>query len=237
MKAFEYELESLSDLIFEMFELVKDQMHLTKEALLTGDQDLSCEIMLKEKRVNAYELSVDRECEDFLALQTPVASDLRFTMAVLKISGSLERIGDHAYRISSFVFDDLMKLNKELVELLHIPTLFDEIDDMLINATDALESGNIKLAKKVFKQDKTLDKINGKLPKLLEEHYKKGDVDIENIILLSRTIGKLERVGDLAKNIAEEIIFYYESKVIKHKKKNKRIEKKLEGVTNKLDDK
>jgi phosphate transport system protein len=233
MKPFEYELESLSDLIFEMFELVKDQMHLTKEALLTGDQDLSSEIMMKEKRVNAYEISVDRECEDFIALQTPVASDLRFTIAALKISGSLERIGDHAYRISSFVFDDLMKLNKELVELLQIPTMFDDIDDMLINACDALESGDIKLAKKVFKQDKTLDKINRDIPKLLGEYYKKDNYNIQNIILLSRTIGKLERVGDLAKNIAEEVIFYYESKVIKHKKKNKRIEKKLEGITDK----
>lgn len=233
MKAFEYELENLSDLIFEMFELVKDQMHLTKEALLTGDQDLSCEIMLKEKRVNSYELSIDRECEDFLALQTPVASDLRFTMAVLKMSASLERIGDHAYRISSFVFDDLMKLNKQIVELLQIPTLFDEIDDMLTNVIEALETGDLKLAKKVFKQDKTLDKVNSKLPKLLTEYHEKHDGSIENLILLSRTIGKLERVGDLAKNIAEEVIFYYESKVIKHKKKNKRIEKKLEGVIDK----
>lgn len=235
MKAFEYELESLSDLIFEMLDLVKDQIHLTKEALLTGDQDLSSEIMRKEKRVNAYEISVDRECEDFLALQTPVASDLRFTMAVLKISSALERIGDHAYGISSFVFDDLLKLNKELVELLQIPTLFDDIDDMLSNTIEALESGDIKLAKKVFKQDKEIDKINRKLPKLISEYYKKNDGNIEDLILLSRTIGKLERVGDLTKNIAEEIIFYYESKVIKHKKKNKRIEKKLQAESTNKD--
>lgn len=229
MKAFEYELESLSDLLFEMLDLVKDQIHLTKQALLTNDHDLSSEIMLKEKRVNAYEISIDRECEDFLALQNPVASDLRFTMAALKIAGSLERIGDHAYRISSFVFDDLMDLNEDLIEIIQLPVLFDEIDLMLENVNDALESGELEVAKKVFKQDKKLDKLNKKLPALLEEYVSKNKSSISNIILVSRTIGKLERAGDLIMNIAEEIIFYYESKVIRHKKKNKRIEKKLEG--------
>lgn len=229
MKAFEYEIENMRSLLFEMFELVKDQIHLTKEALLTMDHDLSSEIMRKEKRVNSFELSIDREVEDFMALQAPVASDLRFAIAVLKISSSLERIGDHAFRISSLIFDDKMTLNKELVELLHIPTLFDEVDDMLINVLDSLDSGDISIAKKVFKQDKTLDKVNKKLPALLESYNKKYKEDISNLILLSRTIGKLERCGDLAKNMAEEIIFYYESKVVKHRKKNKRITKKLEN--------
>ncbi len=229
MKPFEYEINNIRDIIFEMLELVKDQIHLTKEALLTNDHELSSEIMRKEKRVNSYELTIDRDVEDFLALQAPVATDLRFAIAVLKISGSLERIGDHAFRISSLIFDDKMTINKELVELLQIPTLFDEIDDMLININDAFESGSVHLAKKVFKQDKTLDKVNKKLPSLLESYNKKHKEDISNLILLSRTVGKLERCGDLAKNMAEEIIFYYESKVIKHRKKNKKITKQLES--------
>jgi phosphate transport system protein len=228
MKPFEYELENLKTLGFEMIELVQDQIRLCKEALLTGDNELACEIMRKEKRVNSYELSIDRECEDFLALHAPVASDLRFTMAMIKISESLERIGDHAYRISSFIYEKKLKVNKELVELLHLSTLFDEIDDMFINVSDSLDNGDIKLAKRVFKQDKQLDKINNKLPELLQGYAKKKNGDITHLILLSRTIGKLERVGDLIKNIAEEIIFYYESKVIKHKKRNKFIRKKLE---------
>lgn len=227
MKPFEYEIENIKTLITEMFELVKDQMHLTKEALLTNDHELTCEIMRKEKRVNSFELSVDREIEDFLVLQAPVATDLRFALSVLKIASSLERIGDHAYRISTLVFEDQLKINKDLVEILHIPTLFDEIDDMLINVSDALDSGDVSLAKKVFKQDKVLDKINKKLPKLLKDYHTEKGGDISNIILLSRVVGKLERVGDLAKNIAEEIVFYYESEVIKHRKKNKKISKKL----------
>ncbi|MDA3892836.1 MAG: phosphate signaling complex protein PhoU [Salinivirgaceae bacterium] len=227
MKPFEIEIENIKKITFEMLDLVKDQISLTKEALLTGNQELSCEIMRKEKKVNAYELSIERECEEFLAMQHPVASDLRFTISILKITGNLERIGDHAYRISSFVFDDLMKLNKELITMSSLHTLFDEIDTMLDHVNLALEVGDSQLAKKVFKQDKILDKVNKSAHKLLSEYAKTHIEDLNNLFLLSKTVSKLERVGDLIKNIAEDILFYHDSKVVKHKKKNKRIDKKL----------
>lgn len=227
MKPFEFEIKNLQHITFEMLDLVKDQMNLTKEALLTANIELSCEIMRKEKKVNALELSIERECEEFIAMQQPVASDLRFAISILKITGNLERIGDHAYRISSFVFDDLMTLNKELLEISQLEKLFDEVDTMLEHAQLALEVGDSMLAKKVFKQDKVLDKVNKNAHKLLSEYAKTHVDDLNNLFLLSKTVSKLERVGDLIKNIAEDVLFYYDSKVVKHKKKNKRIDKKL----------
>ena len=231
MKSFEYELENIKETLLEMLELVRDQIHLSKEAMLVNDQELSFEIISKEKRVNSFELSIERDCEDFLTLRAPVAADLRLTIAMLKISSCLERIGDHAYGISSFVFDDLMSINKKLVEVLHIPSLFDQIDEMFENISEAFESGDASKMKKVFKQDKVLDKVYRKVPDFMDEYLKENSDSIKNIILISRTLGKLERVGDLLKNIAEELIFYYESKVIRHKKKNKYIDKKLKAVT------
>lgn len=227
MTPLEFEMEKLKTISFEMLELVKDQVMLVKQVLVAEDTQLCSEIMRKEKRVNAYELLIDRECEEFLAMQQPVASDLRFVIAVLKISGSLERIGDHAYRISTFVFDDLMKLTPEMVELASMKIIFDELEEMLSNVSEALETGDSQLAKKVFKQDKVLDKVNKNLHKLLGAHLHAHMDDLNNYFLLSKTISKLERMGDLIKNIGEEIIFYHDSKVVKHKKKNKRIEKKL----------
>ncbi len=227
MKPIEFEIEKLKNLIFEMFELVQSQMNLTKEVLLSGDHDLSSEVMRKEKRVNAVEISIDRECEEFLAMQNPVASDLRFAIAIIKTAGNLERIGDHAYRISSYVFDDIMKLSPKLLEIASISIIFEEIESMMNNVSEALENGDSSLAKKVFKQDKVLDKVNKKLGHSLEDYMKDHPKDLNNLFLLSKTISKLERVGDLVKNIAEEIIFYHDSKVVKHKKKNKRIDKKL----------
>ena len=227
MKPIEFEIEKLRNVTFEMFDLIKSQLLLTKEVMLTGDHDLSCEVMRKEKRVNAFEISIDRECEEFLAMQNPVASDLRFVICILKTSGNLERIGDHTYRICSYVFDDIVKLNPELIKIASISLIFDEIDSMLNHVTEALESGDSSIAKQVFKQDKVLDKVNKKLPQLLVEYIKDNPKDLSNLFLLSKTISKLERVGDLIKNIAEEVIFYHDSKVVKHIKKNKRIDKKL----------
>jgi phosphate transport system protein len=227
MKPIEFEIERLRNVTFEMFELVKGQLLLTKDVMLTGDHDLSCEVMRKEKRVNAFEISIDRECEDFLAMQNPVASDLRFVICILKTSGNLERIGDHTYRICSYVFDDIMKLNSELIKIASVSIIFDEIDSMLSHVIQALENGDSTIAKQVFKQDKILDKVNKKLPQLLVDYIKENPKDLNNLFLLSKTISKLERVGDLIKNIAEEVIFYHDSKVVKHIKKNKRIDKKL----------
>jgi phosphate transport system protein len=223
----EYEIDRLKEIFQEMVDLVRDQLTLTKEAIITGDTEAAAEVMRKEGRVNAYELNIDRECEDFLALHAPVATDLRLAIAVLKMSSSLERIGDHAYRISSFVYEDELKLKKELIKMIDLPLIFDTVDDMLKDVSEAFEEGNAKRAKEVFKKDKTLDKVNKKLPGMLQDYLKDSKDEVADLIVVSRVVGKLERAGDLIKNIAEEIIFHIESKVIKHKKKNKRIQKRF----------
>jgi len=223
----EYESDRIKNIFFEMIDLVRDQLTLAKEAILTGDTEVASEVMRKESRVNSYELTVDRECEDFLALHAPVAADLRLTIAILKMAGCLERIGDHAYRISSFVYEDQLILSKEIIYLVKLPELFDHIDKMLSNVSNALENSDVKLAKTVFKIDKEIDKVNKKVPKLMQEYMKSSKDKVSNIILFSRTVGKLERCGDLIKNMAEEIIFYIESEVIKHRKRNKKIRKRF----------
>ena len=223
----EYEIDRLKNIFFEMVELVRDQLSLAKEALLNNDVEAASEVMRKESRVNSYELTIDRECEDFLALHSPVAADLRLTIAILKMSGSLERIGDHAYRISSFLYDDKLILTKQVIKLVQLSDLFNEIDSMLDNVMAALENSDVKKAKTVFKKDKTIDKINRMVPELMQKYLKDSKDKVANVILVARTVAKLERVGDLVKNMAEEIIFYLESEVIKHKRRNKKIRKQF----------
>ena len=223
----EYEIDRLKNIFFEMVELVRDQLSLAKEALLTNDLEAASEVMRKESRVNSYELTIDRECEDFLALHSPVAADLRLTIAILKMSGSLERIGDHAYRISSFLYDDKLILTKQVIKLVQLSDLFNEIDSMLDNVMAALENSDVKKAKTVFKKDKPIDKINRMVPELMQKYLKDSKDKVANVILVARTVAKLERVGDLVKNMAEEIIFYLESEVIKHKRRNKKIRKQF----------
>ena len=223
----EYEIDRIKNIFLEMIDLVRSQMALTKEALLQNDVDIAQEVMRKERRVNSYELTIDRECEDFMALHTPVAADLRLTIAILKMSGGLERIGDHAFGTCTFVCDEKLKLRKELIDLVHLEELFDDVDIMLDSIIKAFEENDVSKAKTVFKKDKVIDKMNKKLPELLDSYMKGSKDTVSNLILLARVIGKLERSGDLIKNMAEEIIFYIESKVIKHRKKNKKIQKRF----------
>ena len=103
MSHLDTELQILKSETIEMWTLVNSQLAKGKQSLLTLDKDLAREVIMTEKRVNANELKLDRDCENIFALFTPVAIDLRFVLAVLKINSNLERTGDIAEGIAKFV--------------------------------------------------------------------------------------------------------------------------------------
>jgi len=183
------------------------------------DGDLAEEVMNIEKRVNSLDLKIEKDCERFLALYNPVAGDLRFIMAVLKINGELERIADHAYNISKYMVEEEKEIAPHLLKVLEFEKMHETIGSMMDHITFAYTEKDVKTARKVFKKDKVLDKINARSFRIIEEEIKKDPTVIQQALLLFSAIKKLERVGDLIKNIAEEIIFYVDAEVLKHKKK------------------
>ncbi len=209
----------LNQTVFEMLTICKSQLQKAKEAFVTHDSDLAEEVIRKESRVNALDLKIERDCEKFLALYNPVAIDLRFIMAVLKINSELERMADHAYGISKYVVDIDKKIDPKLFEATQFEKMYDTMMSMIDNVTDAYKNKDVKNARKVFKKDKTLDKINFKSFTVLEEEIKKDHKVIGQALTLFSVVKKFERVGDLIKNIAEEIIFYVDAEVLKHQKK------------------
>jgi phosphate transport system protein len=202
-----------------MWTLVNSQLNKARQAFLTFDKDLAREVVLKEKRVNGSELKIDRDCENIFALFCPVAIDLRFLLAVLKINSNLERIGDIAEGIAKYVIDAEATFNEELLKVTRILPMFEEAVNMLHDTQDAFEKEDTILARSVFKKDEFLDGVNKSTHKVLENHLKAHPEDTAQALWLLSTIRKLERVGDQSKNIAEEIIFYLEAKVLKHKGK------------------
>ena len=203
----------------KMLSLCISQLEKSKEAFRSHDGDLAEEVIITETRVNALDLKIENDCEKFLALYNPVASDLRFIMAILKINFDLERIADHAYGISRYVVDEDKPIAPHLFEVLNFDNMYDTIESMFENITTAFEENDVKSARKVFKKDKILDKINAKSFAIIEEEIKKDNALIGQALLMFAVIKKFERVGDLIKNIAEEIIFYIDAEVIKHQKK------------------
>jgi phosphate transport system protein len=188
------------------------------------DRDLAREVILTEKRVNAFELKIDRDCEDILALFAPVAIDLRFILAVLKINMNLERTGDIAEGIGKFVVDIPQDFDARLLEITRVLEMYQQGNEMIIDVMNAFEEEDTSLARRVFKKDDLLDEINKNAATIVADFIKDNPSKIESALYILSTIRKLERVGDQAKNMAEEIIFYSEAKVLKHKPKNKKSE-------------
>ena len=211
--------ESLNQTGFEMLILCKSQLEKATEALMNNDSDLAEEVMNTEKRDNSLDLKIEKDCERFLALYNPVARDLRFIMVIHKLNAELERIADHAYNISKYVVEEDKKIAPHLLKALEFEKMNETIGSMMDHIIFAYTEKDVKTARKVLKKDKVLDKINIKSFRVIEEEIKKDSSIIQQALVLFSVVKKLERVGDLIKNIAEEIIFYVDAEVLKHSKK------------------
>jgi len=222
MTHLEIELRHLKDQVIDMMYLVRNQLHKSKEAFITLDKDLAREIIHYETRVNASELSIDRDCENILALHNPVAIDLRFVIASLKVNTQLERMGDHAEGIAAYTITLERSFEKDLLKELRFVEMFDTVLSMIDDATHAFNFENTKLARWVFGKDATINEINYEAQRIIAAYAAKHPTQIDRYLVLFSTVKKIERIGDLAKNIAEETIFYTEAKILKHKFKNKK---------------
>lgn len=212
--------EGLNQTGLEMFQLCKKQLENAKAAFFDHDNDLAEEVLHTENRVNALDLKIDRDCERFIALHNPVAGDLRFVLALRKINFDLERIGDHSYGISKYIVEIDLSPDEKLLEMLQVKEMFDSALSMLEDISEAYKEGNSKKARKVFKKDKVLNKINSKTFGIISTEVKKDPSTIDQFMLLFSVIKKLERIGDLVTNIAEEIIFFRDAEIVKHQKKS-----------------
>lgn len=226
MPNLEVELEQLKQDLLEMARLVTVQLEKSREAVFHYDLDLANEIVANDKRINGLELKIDKDCENILALHGPVAVDLRFVLASLKINHDLERIGDHAEGIAWYVLDIGRKPEEAFLEQFMVAEMYDKAITMLENVYEALENDDTRLARKIFKKDDFLNKKNRKATKTAIKIIKSAPEKAKAIIPLLSIVRKIERVGDLTKNMGEEIIFHIEAKVLKHKKKKKEKEDK-----------
>ncbi len=218
----EKELQKLRLSLVVMMDYTKDQLQKAKKAIITHDLDLAEEVIHNENRVDAFELSINNDCSNYLALHQPVAGDLRLLIALIKCVTNTERIGDHAYGIGQFILDFDSGFNEELIDKLELETIFDKADDMFGDVIEAMENEDAHYARKVFRKDKFIDNKNLQSADVIAKFYSENkDQNLMDGLYLFRTINKLERVGDQIKNIAEEIIFYLEAKVLRHSKKDK----------------
>lgn len=212
---FEKELDSLKTNLIKMASLAEDAVGTSISALLNQDAQLARGIIENDQRINSLEIENDNAIIDLLALQQPVAIDLRFILSAQKINNDLERIGDHAVNIAESAIAIVETHPHE--PLLHLPAMAGIAREMLRNAIDGFIHSDSSLAEKVLLQDDQIDELNRKMTKDVL-HVMKNDVEmIEGGVELIRVSRNLERVADLATNIAEEVIFITKARSVKHR--------------------
>ncbi len=218
MKVIEQEIHSLKNSISEMWALVHQQLYNAGEAMLTGDKELAYKVISRERRVNAFELKIDSDCEDIIALYAPVAIDLRFVLAMYKINTNLERLGDFAESIARFAgnLPEGEPIAPQLVKETRVEEMLSELLSMISLTKEAFEKESSEIASRIFLKDNLIDEINHNstaiIAKYIEEH--KGSALAG--LYMAGVIRKMERFGDHCTNIAEELIFYLDAKVMKH---------------------
>jgi phosphate transport system protein len=217
MPAIEPELQALKENLLDMFSMVKGQMEKCVKAIQQTDIDIAKSVLEDEKKINVQEISIDRDCENILALHTPVATDLRLVLATLKITNDLERIADSAKSLAKVLCKDISKKEYKWIDSLKIVSMLEIIVAMLKEMGTALKKSDTKPALKAAKRDEELNDLFKKALKTTADLIIKNPDDAKMILSLLLMVRNMERSGDLTKNIAEEIVFQIEAKIVKHK--------------------
>ncbi|KPA13750.1 PhoU family transcriptional regulator [Candidatus Magnetomorum sp. HK-1] len=214
MKHFIRELVKVKKMILGLGTLVEEQVYSTLQAITSYDKVLAKQIIKKDIEIDEMEVEIEEECLKILALHQPVAVDLRFIVAVIKINNDLERIGDMSVNIAQRVETIA---NQEQCDFIYDYTIMAEkAKNMLNKSLDSLVNMDIDLAYKVCFLDDEVDEIQVHAYDKIKQAMKDNPKHISyliNLLLISR---HLERIADHSTNIAEEVIYLIEGEIIRH---------------------
>jgi phosphate transport system protein len=214
VRHFQEELESLKTRLLEMGGLAEDRVRLAVRALVERDPAIVERVLVSDAVINQLHIEIDSRCFKLLALHQPMAVDLRAIVAAVKINTDLERVGDLAINIAEAVGRYLQ--HPPVKELIDIPRMAVIAQDMLRDALDAFVQRDTTLAQSVLDCDDELDALKTMVFRELLTHMLRDPGTIEpalDLILVSR---HLERIGDHATNVAEDVIFMVSAKDVRH---------------------
>jgi phosphate transport system protein len=211
---FEMEIDQLRTLLIRMGSLVEEQIDCAVRALIQGDMGLVRLVMDRDKTVDEYDNTIDGQCMKIFALSQPVAIDLRLLMAALKINNELERIGDIAVNLCERV--EPLAAHPALVKSTALVEMAEAAREMMKSAIDSFVNNDPGLATKVLESDDNVDQLDRDNFTLMAKIMRESPALVEpamHVVVLSRHI---ERLADHATNIAEDVIFLVNAKIIKH---------------------
>jgi phosphate transport system protein len=211
---FQEELEQLKARLLEMGGLAEDRLRLSVKSLVDRDLAAIEKVLAGDAAINQLHIELDDRCFKLLALHQPMAVDLRSIVSAVKINTDLERVGDLAVNIAEASRRYLQ--HPPVKELIDLPRMAVIAQDMLRSALDAYVRRDTALAQAVLDRDDELDALKTKVFRDLLDHMLRDPGTIEpslDLILVSR---HLERIGDHATNVAEDVIFMVSAKDVRH---------------------
>jgi phosphate transport system protein len=207
-------LEKIKKMVLNLGSVVEQRVYQAKQAVAGYDADMAKKIISTDYEIDEMEVELEEECLKALALHQPVATDLRFLIAVIKINNDLERIGDESVNISHRV--QILAQQSEHTFRFDYHTMMDKAINMLKKSLDALVNMDVDLAYRVLTLDDEVDHLTLVAYDRIKEAMKtqKGRLGYYiNLLLISRHV---ERLADHATNIAEEVIYLIEGDIIRH---------------------
>lgn len=212
---FDQQLDKLKTRLIKMCSLVDEQVELAVKAVQNEDLELAKFVVERDNKVDKYDLKIDKICQKILALNQPVAMDLRLIMSAVTINSNVERIGDIAANIAhNFTLIGKKPLFAERTKFFQMAMLTRE---MMKNAIDSFINLDAKLAQTVIENDNLLDSLNVQNHKILIDIMKEDRETIEQAVAFLVMSRQLERIGDHSTNIAEDVYFIVEAQTIRHK--------------------
>ncbi len=208
-------LEELQTLILKMGNDAKIAVDQAMRAVVERNSDLAAEVLANDDAIDSQELEIDREVIEIFALLQPAARDLRFVVAVAKITPILERIADHAGNIANAAIE----LNNEpqLAEYVDLPRMAARASEMLSSAIEAFTSEDADLARHIIALDKEIDSIYQKVVRELMDHMRTEPATSIRVMQLLFVAKHIERIGDYVKDICELTVYMIQAEFIKHK--------------------
>jgi len=207
-------LETLHDRILQMGGEAENALARAMRSLIERDSDLAADVLAHDDVIDRLELEIDRAAVEIFALLQPAARDLRFVIAVAKITPVLERIADHAGNIASAAIE----LNNEpqLKEYVDLPRMAERVAEMLRQAIEAFTNEDSAAARKVIQIDKEIDVIYHKVFRELIEYMAKEPETSTRVLQLLFVAKHIERIGDYVKDVCELTVYMIEAEFIKH---------------------
>ena len=211
---FETEMQALRNRLLSMGAMVEERVHQAVVALMERNAGAAERIVAGDQEVNELQIEVDDRCLKLLALQQPMASDLRLITAAMKINADLERIGDQAVNIA----ENSLKLmnNAPLKPIIDLPRMAEIAEAMTRDSLDAFVRKDVALARSVLARDDEVDQLKDHIFRVLLTYMMADPGTIERALSLILVSRNLERIADHATNIAEDVIFVVEAKDVRH---------------------